>query len=329
MDNLNRRKFIKMCVKGGTILLLPSLSACKDPENNTDNNLAETRKKSQKELEIELLNDFLNPSETYLNKKEITDTLYEIQLVCEYGRETVSRATYLGDNLFITSYHVVDDGSEDLVLVPQWKRKDGLNFQQKFKVVEYDSESDLALLKTTETDNKGKAKLHLDKIIPSLDDKVSSFSWLTGNPSKKSFEIKCDGKDLYDQNKIIKNLGKLILPANSHLFESEGKVLKYNKEYMKKNYSKKGFELSPENNIITTIKGSHGSSGEPVFYKEDNDKYQFAGITKGGFTLDYSTPVTNHPLGETEITQTIAFVVHRSPIEKLVKGYIDRISPYI
>jgi len=327
MDNIDRRKFIGMCVKGGTTLILPSLFACNNPKNNSENNLTKSKKKSKKELEIELLNDFLEPSEAYLNKKEITDTLYEIQLVIEFGRETVSRATYLGDNLFITSYHVVDEGSEDLVLIPQWKRNYGLNFQRKFKVVEYDPDSDLALLKTTEADNKGKAKLHLNKIIPSLDDRVSSFSWLTGKTSKETFEVKCDGKDLYDQTKTIKNLGKLILPANSHLFESEGKVLKYNKEYMEMNYSRKGY-TNPENNIITSIKGDHGSSGEPIFFKKDKDKYQFIGITKGGFPLDYYTPVSNHPLGESEIVQTIAFVVHRSPIEKLVKGYIERISRY-
>ena len=196
-------------------------------------------------------------------------------------------------------------------------------------VVEYDPVSDLALLKTTEENNKGKAKLHLNKIIPSLDDRVSSFSWLTGKTSKETFEVKCDGKDLYDQTKIIRNLGKLILPANSHLFESEGKVLKYNEEYMEKNYSQKGFKSRPENNIITSIQGDHGSSGQPVFLKKDKDKYQFIGITKGGFPLDYYTPVSNHPLGESEIVQTISFVVHRSPIEKLVKGYIKRTSRYI
>ena len=319
-----------MCVKGGTALILPQLLACSNnPENNNENNLTKSRKKSKKELEIELLNDFLEPSDTYLNKKEITDTLYEIQLVCEYGRETVSSATFLGDNFFITSYHVVDEGSEDLVLVPQWKRNHGLNFQRKFKVVEYDPDSDLALLKTTEADNRGKAKLHLNKTIPSLDDRVSSFSWLTGKTQKEAFEVKFDGKDLYDQTRIIKNLGKLILPANSHLFESEGKVLKYDKEYMKKHYSRKGFSSSPENHILTSIKGSHGSSGEPVFLKKDRDKYQFTGITKGGFPLDYYTPVSNHPLGESQIVQTIAFVVHRNPIENLIKGYIERISPYI
>ena len=330
MDNIDRRKFIGMCVKGGTTLILPSLFVCNNnPKNNSEDNLTKFKKKSKKELEIELLNDFLEPSEAYLNKKEITDTLYEIQIACEFGRETVSRATYLGDNLFITSYHVVDEDLEDRVLIPQRKRNYGLNFQRKFKVVEYDPISDLALLKTTEADNKGKAKLHLNNIIPSLDDRVSSFSWLTGKTSKEPFEVKCDGKDLYDQTKIIRNLGKLILPANSHLFESEGKVLKYNEEYMEKNYYQKGFKSRPENNIITSINGDHGSSGQPVFLKKDKDKYQFIGITKGGFTLDYYTPVSNHPLGESEIVQTIAFVVHRSPIEKLAKGYIKRISRYL
>ena len=330
MDTIDRRKFIGMCVKGGTTLILPPLFACSNnPENNSENNLTKPTKKSKKELEIELLNDFLEPSEACLTKEEITDTLYEIQLVFESGRETVSSATYLGDNLFITSYHVVDEGSEDLVLIPQWKRNYGLNFQRKFTIAEYDSGSDLALLKTTEENNKGKAKLHLDNIIPSLDDRVSSFSWLTGKTSKETFEVKCDGRDLYDQTKIIKDLGRLILPANSHLFESEGKVLKYNKEYMEKNYSQEGFKSRPENNIITSIKGDHGSSGQPVFIKKDKDKYQFIGVTKGGFPLDYYTPVSNHPLGESEIVQTIAFVVHRSPIEKLVRGYIKRTSRYI
>ena len=329
MDNIDRRKFIGMCAKGGTALILPSLFACNNnPENNRENTPANSRKKSKKELEIELLNDFLEPSEAYLNKKDITETLYEIQLSCEFGRETVSRATYLGDNLFITSYHVVDEGPEDLVLIPQWKRNYGSDFQRKFIVVEYDPVSDLALLKTTEENNKGKAKLHLNRIIPSLNDRVSSFSWLTGKTSKKTFEVKCDGRDLYDQTKIIRNLGKLILPANSHLFESEGKVLKYNKEYAEKNFSRRRY-TDPENNIITSIKGDHGSSGQPVFLKKDKDKYQFIGITRGGFPLDYCTPVSNHPLGEREIVQTIAFVVHRGPIEKLVRGYIKRTSRYI
>ena len=327
MDNIDRRKFIGMCVKGGTTLILPSLFACNNnSKNNIENNLIKSKKKSKIELEIELLNDFLEPPEAYLNKKEITDSLYEIQLVCEFGKETVSRATYLGDNLFLTSYHVVDESSEDLVLIPQWKRDYTLNFQRKFKVVEYDLNSDLALLKTTDADNKGKAKLHLNNIIPSLDDSVSSFSWLTGKTSKETFEVKYNGKDLYDKTKIIKNLGKLILPANSHLFEREGKVLKYNKEYMKRNYFRKGFRSSPENDIITSIKGSHGSSGQPVFLKKDKDKYLFIGITMGGFPLDYYTPVPNHPLGEDEIVQTITFVIHRSPIENLVRGYIERIS---
>ncbi len=326
MDTLDRRKFIKMCLMGGACLTLPSLFAC---NNTPKNNLTKLKKKSKKELEIELLNDFLKPSGTCLNKKEITGTLYEIQLTCEFGRETVSRATHLGDNLFITSYHVVDRDTEDLVLVPQWKRNNGLSFQQKFKVAAYDLLADLALLKTTEADNKGKAKLHLDNIIPSSNDRVSSFTWLTGKTSKVPFEVKCDGRDLYDQTRIIKNLGKLKLPANSHLFESEGKVLKYNEEYMKKNYYQEGFYSSPEYNIITSIKGEHGSSGQPVFLKKDKDKYQFIGITMGGFPLDYYTPVSNHPLGESEIVQTIAFVVHKSPIEKLVKGYIKRTSRFI
>ncbi len=330
MDNMDRRNFIGMCVRGGTVLILPSLFACdNNSENNTETNPAKSKKKSKKELEIELLKDFLKPSEAYLNKKEITDTLYDIHLICKFGRETVASATHLGDNLFITSYHVVDEGSKDLFLIPQSKRDYGLTFKRKFEVVEYDFGADLALLKTTEAENIGKAKLHLNEKIPSLDDRVSSFSWLTGKISKETFEVKYDGKDLYDKSKIIKNLGKLILPANSHLFEREGKVLKYDEEYMKKNYSRKEFKASPENNIITSIKGSHGSSGQPIFLKKDRDKYQFIGITKGGFPLDYFTPVSNHPLGEKKIVQTIAFVVHRSPIEKLVTGYIERISRYI
>ena len=314
---MNRRHFIKTSSKAGAALFLTSqLIGCS----------RKSKSESENELERELLSDFLEASDNpYVSKKEIENTLYDILEFDSKGNIIAEgRATHLGDNYFLTAHHVVSEETSNFRLIPQWRRSYVLDYHQDFEIVEHDEKSDLALLKTSRRDFKAKAKLHLDSKVPSLDEKISTFIRLTGRPSNKNYEFEYGGRDFYDESKKVANLGKLILPAQSLLLEIQGKVLKYDETYL--NQKKGNHKGTSENEVFTSVLGFSGESGQPMFVRDDEDKYIFTGIVTGGYGLKHIIPIPNNPFGRKPIQQVGAFFAHRNPIEKLVKKYVKRIS---
>ena len=217
---MNRREFT---AGGIAALFVPQLAGCS---------------KSETDLEMELLKDFLtNPGRTYTSKSTIESILYDISrmhISKTQGKQfpTHGRATHLGDNLFLTAYHVVDENVHDLRLIPQRARANALLFNRPFEVVAYDVMSDLALLKTKGIPGKGKATIHLYPAMPALEDPVSTFIRVTGRASENGFDFSYGGLDFYDVTKKVDKLGRLIMPAHSLLFEAQGRVLQYRPDLM-------------------------------------------------------------------------------------------------
>src|SRR3989338_11642550 len=77
-------------------------------------------RKPQSELERVLLTDFMKFSyDSYSTKAGIENILYDISEINDEGdTKTNGRATHLGDNFFLTAYHVVAEGTSNLRLIP-------------------------------------------------------------------------------------------------------------------------------------------------------------------------------------------------------------------
>ena len=303
---LSRRSFVKNALIVVGALKFISLEPLVMPTKPVD-----------RELEESLLLDLLSsPANNYVNIKSIEALLFDVK-----DKETTrGRAVHIGDGYFITVYSAVNKNPENMKLSPQLLKWSNADYESNFRVVSYDKESDIALLQIPVNKRKGKASLHLANKISSIDDKVSAFIGISGFPRDEPYKLEYDGRDFYDQSKPAQKIGKLILPAGSLLFEKEGKVLRYDKQYFKKI---KGFYGGmPENENFTSISVFNGESGLPVFLKISDEKYIFAGIVRAGFGIEHKIPTPNHPLGYKGMQQTGAFFVHREPINRLILEYI-------
>ncbi len=295
---MNRREFLR---SSGTLALGAVLNSCYPRERR----------------ESRLLTEFLE-SEKVTDRRDIERILYDINEIDRQGKKSIKgRATHLGDNFFLTAYHVVDKGN--LELVPQTRRGNVWDSSQEFEVVEYDEDSNLALLKTDKK-YKGKPSLHLSYKIPLLGDDVSTFIRLIGDPHHVDYEYELRGRDFYDNSKEIL-LGKLVIPANSLVYEKQGKVL----ERIPNDIEGK------ENQLFSSIASSEDESGQHVFLRK-GDNYFFAGILTGFYKLDNELDnkieINYHHFGEEflNLKQTGSFFAHREPIERLIRRYVKRMS---
>lgn len=279
--------------------------------------------KDDKELEVELLNDFLKPSEKkYMDRDSIFPLLYSI----ENEKGTKGRAVHIGDGYFLTAYHLIAGGISNLILTIQGINSKFFGGDLNFETLTYDNSTDIALIKAPIDKRKGKAKLHLGENIPKIDDPVSSFIKLYGMPKSERFELGYNGIDLYNENNIIKNLGKLILPKHSVLFEKRGKIIKYDGEFLSKILGNKIIDLkeSAKNECLSSINSFSGESGEPVFMQFSDNEYIFAGIHTSSIYTPHMIKTPNNPLGYKAIPQTYSYFTHRDPIEKLIRSYLDK-----
>jgi len=211
---MNRRQFIKAALilsTGTAVGFWPSVI-----------------KSPKKELELELLTDFITWSEdSYVDKKTIRRNLFEILR----DGSTIGRATYIGRGYLLTAHHIVENGIDKMQVKRQGSDAHSTSAQE-FSIADYNETDDLALLKMPSIDRK--ANMNLLNRVPGLDERVSTLSVLYGHSKGKRYELDYDGFDYYDRDKKVKNLGKLILPAGSTLFEREGKIQRFDEKNYKK-----------------------------------------------------------------------------------------------
>lgn len=292
---MNRREFSKLAIMAGMATLV---GGCRSRD------------------ELRVLENFLEPDEG-MKRSEIENILYDISSVEGFTR---GRAVSIGDNFFLSAYHVVKGNG--LVLLPQHRRGYLIDYRQDFDVVFYDETSDIALLKTEDMRIDGNPNVHLtDEVI--IGDDVSTFMRLVGNPSNNDYDFSFDGKDYYDDSKDAEDIGRLILPEGSLLYEKQGKVLELDKEFF--NEIDGSFFPDFEHNLFTSICSYNGESGGPVF-TNDNGNYGFAGIITGGYGIKHDIETPGNPLGIRLMQQTGAFFTGHEGIEKLIRGYIEEVK---
>ncbi|MBT3405697.1 hypothetical protein HN419_00860 [Candidatus Woesearchaeota archaeon] len=282
-------------------------------------------KKPDKQVEKEVLDDFLDPSKgTIVNRKGIENTLFDITRKTESnGRDiTVGRATHLGGNYFLTAAHVVDEYFSSMRVTPQWRRGYLMNQSGSFTVVEYDEKNDLALLKSEHDVGDGDAKIHLSPHIPKLGDDISTFLRLVGAPSREDYNQIINGLDFFDKSKSANALGRILLPANSLLLEKRGQVLEYRQDMFAEVDGRK--KLIPGSELFTSNMSYDGESGGPVYHRIGTNDYLFAGILTGGLGIKHEIKTPNNPLGYETMQQTGTFFTHRDRVEELVRRYITR-----
>lgn len=230
------------------------------------------------------------------------------------------RAVYIGDGYFLTAYHVVKDEETSLKLIAQLSRY--TNYAMSFKILYYDSDADIALLKISVDNREGKALVHLIPRLLRVGENVSSFTRLLGRPLSQSYEFEIYGKDYYGEKSDIK-VGKFILPSGSLLFETQGfvldnslflkgeidntKIAKY-KKYL--NYSQ-----------FSSLMMYDGDSGSPVFLRLDVDRYILVGIVTNVLGIRHRIITPNHPLKYKGMQQTGALFTNRNSIAKMMMNY--------
>lgn len=328
LESKARRDFLKL--SGLTLLAISTgqISCSRKPD----------------EVETELFRDFLNfTPESALDQVDIGQLLYDIETKVRTKKgiegKTKGRAVSIGDGYFLTAFHVIDpeeskkearEMAQDMSLrledisvklVPQNRRGYGTDFAQGFEVAYRDRESDLALLKAPVENRSGRAKVHLASPSLSIGQAVSTFFWVSGIPKVVKYEFELNGRNYYD-NATTMRLGKLILPANSLLFEKQGWVLPYNPDLMRKSSDDTDQSLIPvKDGNFSSIMSYNGESGSPVFVRLRNGKYIFAGILTAGWQIEYYIKTPENPLGYSHMAQTGTIFAHREPIARLISGY--------
>lgn len=306
---MNRRKFIQLiALSAGALATAQGCS-----------------RKTDKELEAELLNDFLtSDNASYLEREETWPILYDIRK----GDNTIARATHIGDSYFLTNSHVLEnEKTSELRVLPQSRRGYLFDFSRGFEVLAVDKESDISLIHGPPEygyERTGKARIHLFD-APSQGEHVSFFTILSGNPAAEDYRAQLNGKDFYDGEKKIENMARLILLENSRLFERQGTIMKIDEQKLRKKYFKENPDDGPssESKCLSTMPAFNDKCGSPVFLREGL-RYYFAGVVNWGIgtTNWYETP--EHPLGYRKIQQAGAIFIHREPIESLIKGYLSQ-----
>ena len=282
---------------------------------------ASCKRPSPEKLRQTILEDFLKFSNKAIDKKTIQSILYDIQS----PTDTMGRAFKISDTLFLTNYHVIQKvitAGKYAQLIKQEQRGIILNQEGEFEILEYDTKSDLALLKLKgykETDDE--AVVHLYKRNPGEKEKISEFIHLSGEGGQhKGYHLDFGGKDIYSKEKHIEHLGSFHLPPNSALFEKKGYVLPFKEKKIQK--LTKPLSSKKEYEIISSVPVYQGESGSPVFLETGENEYYLVGIVTK--TLDtgeiISTP--EDPLGYMAYNRTVSFIVHQDAIRRFIKKYL-------
>ena len=269
-----------------------------------------------KVIETKILDDFLTYTEKdSIDKRRIETLLYDI-----VNKRTRGRAVHIGDGYFLTAYHVVKGVETSHKLVPQSIRY--RNYAKDFKILYYDSDADIALLKASVDNREGKSLVHLSPRILRIGENVLLFTRLSGSPLSQSYEYEIYGKDYYDEKSDMK-IGKFSLQAGSLLFETQGFVLVKNDSLILKDVigvdeiSKKSLKY----NQFTSLMMYQGDSGSPVFLRLGVDRYVLAGIATSALGIQHKIITPNHPLKYKGMQQTGASFAHRDSIEKFIMNY--------
>ena len=269
-----------------------------------------------KVLETKLLADFLTYTEKdSIDKRRIEPLLYDI-----VNKRTRGRAVHIGNGYFLTAYHVVKGVETSHKLIPQLMRYS--NYAKDFKILYYDIDADIALLKVSVDNREDKSLVHLSPRVLRVGENVSSFTRLSGSPFSQSYEYEIYGKDYYDEKSDMK-IGKFDLPAGSLLFETRGFVLVKNESLILKDViggeeiAKKSLKYSQ----FTSLMMYNADSGSPVFLRLDVDRYVLAGIVTSALGIRHKIITPNHPLKYKGMQQTGALFAHRDSIEKFIMNY--------
>ena len=269
------------------------------------------------ETKIVLLDRFMGTvkDSTYhtLNRDSISQILYDIKLENGHRR---GKAVHLGDNYFLTVYHVVKE-KNNLELIPQRGGK-----KIKFTIVAYDPTNDIALL---EAENNiiatGMPKIFLEDDDLEIGTLVSYFQKIS--PLRTDYNFTLEGKDWYNIDKdTLVTLGRFISPANTGLYETEGRVLDYEQLYY---IRQSGPSLGESHEFISSIMTYPGYSGGGVFIKLPGDKFNLSGIAKASYELEYSIETPGNPVRHKEYPQTAASVVSGKAIKTLIQSVKNRL----
>ncbi len=277
------------------------------------------------------LADFLNRNQTAgvsrqtLNKEPI---LYHISKTIDGRTRTSGCAIRITENLFLTAYHVVDEDTPILSLVPQMGSEKLATKTTDFEVVASDPENDIALLRatsayTSEVQSQ-QAFCSLTAVIPNESDRVVKFSRLSSHRlSKTDYSHTVHAKDLYSETSE-EGLFTISLPSGTLLLEEEGKILPYRFDELQKKYAK-DVDLLPsaEHTRLCTIFAYNGESGLPVFYKREDGSFDVCGIITKAMGLAESVKVSGHPLGYTEMQLTTSCFTHRTAVEALILEFLN------
>jgi len=276
------------------------------------------KKKSAIELESDLLTSFIEPkTANYIQRKHLRFILYDIK----HKGKTSGRAVHIGDEYYLTAFHVIDGRNSNIQLIPQVKRDQYKRYSQNFHVLYYDINSDLALLRAeTSRDRTGKPIITLAPEIPPPGRNVSKFLALIGEPQEVDYEFEYSGLDFFDPKKDYGILGRILLPAKSLTYELEGHVLPYNKKFFAKAFSE--YKSNRENRRFSTMLTYNGDSGSPVFLKADDHLFAFCGIITHSYAINHEFETPDHPLDYNGMQQAGGIFSHKEPIENLILQYL-------
>jgi len=268
--------------------------------------------KSEEELEKDILEDFISPKGT-IERKDISKLL---QIIQKNGN-TIAKGLHIGDGYHLTNYHVIRDGLEDLEINAQMLFYRTLE-DRPLELVTYDERADLALLKSPSRGKRGNALVHLPSQNLEENDAVSYFTVVSGRPRNEDMVQELYGVDYHDR-KTKTRIGRIILPAESRLLESEGFVLAHD---ILTDEKRQKLGLSGEIFTPTSLLSYNGKSGSGIFRKTNEGKYEFTGVISSAISFGNYIDAPNHPLGYRDMEQVATYVVGRNPIEDMIRNYL-------
>lgn len=259
----------------------------------------------------------------YLSRSDITPLVYDIQS----SRSTLGRAILLGDNIFLTAYHVIEN-KENLQIVYQKKRGKLLPNTHQLEVLAGTWDYDLALVRSKVFFPIGRSKISLRTDKYTKDTLLSQFLYYKGPKKHKDFILSYDGLDYYDSVRKVKDLGKFVFLKDSPLFEKQGKINFFDKTFFYALGMDKGkAKVHPEIQYFTSIPVFPGESGSAIFYRTtdnfDSVRYAFMGITVIAWAINYDIETKGHPLGYKSVQQSSNFIVRSSKIKEFIEKYLN------
>lgn len=275
--------------------------------------------KNPADLEAKILNEFVHTnSRILLTKQDIEASLYELKNEGGSGA-----AFHIGRGYFLTAQHVMEEGGENLRLLPQDSRNS--YSPASYRVIAQDRNFDLALLKAPVDSSELKPTMSLGHI--SKEETVSLFQrYPTGlfkfmghDPSKR-VEIDLEGVDYFNRSKKL-HLGKIVVEENSDLLETEGRVLAYKDEFFQRVNPR--YHGNSANESFSSICAGVGNlSGSPIFVKVGENKYELVGVTAGLYNTMNHVATPRNPKGFEKMQQTGVTFVHNESISKFIRSYL-------